>query len=65
METGTAIPCDAWIRQPTQQHRDSELLSRVTRGFDSPHSPLGNQKLLSRVTRGFYSPDSPLWSEKS
>jgi len=37
----------------------------VTRGFDSPHSPLGSQKLLSRVTRGFYSQDSPLGSEKS
>jgi hypothetical protein len=37
----------------------------MTRGFDSPYSPLGSQKQLSRVTRGFYNPNSPLWSEKS
>jgi hypothetical protein len=37
----------------------NELLSWVTRGFDSPHSPLGSQKRLSRVTRGFDSPHSP------
>jgi len=62
-ESETAVTGDMWIRQPTQPCRESEnineLLSRVTRGFDGPHSPLGSQKLLSRVTRGFYSQDSP------
>jgi len=37
----------------------NELLSRVTRGFYSPNSPLGSQKLLSRVTRGFDSQTAP------
>jgi hypothetical protein len=43
----------------------NELLSRVTRGFDSPPSPLGSQKLLSRVTRGFDSPHSLVGSQKT
>jgi len=46
-ESETAVAGDAWIRQPTQPCRESEnineLLSRVTRGFNSPHSPLGSQ----------------------
>jgi len=40
----------------------NELLSRVTRGFDSPHTPRDTEmttELLSRVTRGFDKPDSP------
>jgi hypothetical protein len=59
---------DAWIGQPahpcTESENINELLSRVTRGFDSPHSPLGSQKLLSQVTSGFDSPHSPLRSQK-
>jgi len=38
-----------------------ELLSLVTRGFDSPHSPWDSEmtnELLARVTRGFDSPQS-------
>jgi len=38
-----------------------ELLSRVTRGFDSPHSPCDSEmtnELLSRVKCGFDSPQS-------
>jgi hypothetical protein len=42
----------------------NELLSRVTRGFDSPHSRVGTQKLLSRVTTGFDSPHSHLGTLK-
>jgi len=42
-DSETAVTGDAWILQPTQPYRESEnineLLSRVTRGFDSPHSP--------------------------
>jgi len=40
----------------------NELLSQVTRGFDSPHSPRDSEmtnELLSRVAPGFDSPDSP------
>jgi hypothetical protein len=36
---------DAWIRQPDSPPRSQKLLSRVTRGFDIPDSPLGIQKL--------------------
>jgi len=36
-----------------------KLLSRVTRGFDSPQSALGSKKLLSRLTRGFNSQTAP------
>jgi hypothetical protein len=68
-ELETAVTGDEWIRQPTQPCREleniNELMSQVTRGFDSPYSPLGSKKLLSRVTRGFYTQDSPLGSEKS
>jgi hypothetical protein len=38
-----------------------KLLSRLTRGFDSPNSPWDSEttnELLSRVTRGFYSSQS-------
>jgi hypothetical protein len=39
-ESDTAVKGDAWILQPTQPSRDSEmineLLSLGTRGFDSP-----------------------------
>jgi len=38
-----------------------QLLSRVTRGFNRPHSPWDSEmtkELLSRVTRGFDRPDS-------
>jgi hypothetical protein len=42
----------------------NELLSRVTRGFDSPQSALGSRKLLSRETRGFDGPHSPLGTLK-
>jgi hypothetical protein len=57
---------DSTATQPCRESENTnELLSRLTRGFDSPHSPLGSQKLLSRVPRGFYSQDSPLGSEKS
>jgi len=47
-ESETAVTGDAWIRQPPQPPRESEIIN----------------KLLSRVSRGFYSPDSPLRSEK-
>jgi len=67
-ESEIAVTGDAWILQPTQPSRDSqminELLSPVTRGFDRPDSPLGTEKLLSRVTRGFDSADSPIGSQK-
>jgi hypothetical protein len=40
----TTVTGDAWIRQPTQVPKDSEmtneLLSRVTRGLDSPHKSM-------------------------
>jgi len=39
-ESETAVTRDAWILQPTQPSKDfemvNELLSLVTRGFDSP-----------------------------
>jgi len=41
----------------------SELLSRVTRGFDSQTASRDSEiidELLSPVTRGFESPNSPL-----
>jgi len=40
----------------------NELLSRVTRRFDSPNSPRDSEiinELLSRVTPGFDSPHTP------
>jgi hypothetical protein len=35
------------------------MLSRVTRGFDSPHIPLGSEERVSRVTRGFETHTAP------
>jgi len=53
----TSTTSDAWIWQPTQPPRDSEmtneLLSQVTRGFDSPHSPLGTQKWPTNCCHGW------------
>jgi len=40
----------------------NELLSRVTHGFESPHSRRDSEiinELQSRVTHGFDSPNSP------
>jgi hypothetical protein len=62
-ESVIGVMGDAWIRQPTQPPRESEiikkLLSRVSRGLYSPDSPLGSGKQLSRVTRGFDSHTAP------
>jgi len=58
-----AVMGDAWIRQPTQPPRESEiinkLLSRVSRGLYSSDSPLGSGKQMSRVTHGFDSQTAP------
>jgi len=62
-ESETAVTCDAWILQPTQPSKDfemvNELLSLVTRGFDSQEPSRDSEminELLSLVTRGFDSP---------
>jgi len=53
----TAVTSDVWIRHHTEPTRDSEmsneLLSRVTRGFDIPHSPLGTQKWPTNCYQGW------------
>ena len=47
---------------PKDSEISNELLSRVTQGFDSPHSLWDSEisnELVSRVTHGFVSPNSP------
>jgi hypothetical protein len=38
-ESETAVTGDAWIRQARQPPGSQKLLLRVTRGFDTPHTP--------------------------
>jgi hypothetical protein len=54
----TAVIGVAWIRQPTQPPRDSEIMN----GNDSPHCHRDSEiidELLSRGTRCFDCPYSP------
>ena len=50
------------LKDPRGSDIINELLSRVTHGFDSPHSPRDSNiinEMLSRVTHGFDIPNSP------